>query len=555
MHGNKGSENRLVQSFEAGMALLKIFSASSTMLESLQAQFTQHEQFDKDRLAKLRWRKGDNYRQGLIRSRDAQTVLAQKCFHSIAVLKNCLKWKSGNRHLIAAFIRLESAKKLLVNKIIEENQLGHGVSRLQVRSFFCYCVQTVMFCLMNPCWQNVKAAIQKILNSGDPDTLADHFENPRHQAQEAINFLHFEEATLMYTVYSAEAKLSAALPSTDDSTVNEQLKQLRSQKLQIRTLLKRLNELRPPKSQTCIEPSDSFKSVTSFLLDRGRNQEQYSIACLLILSRKLALIRAMLSVSPWFQLYVYYFFIFVVSGVLVSLDGSVFSSLPSLLWHLVPMLSLSLLVACSSFYVANPLFCVFFLTIHSWILKTFNVLIAPVSEWESQAFSSYKFSPTLQKFLQSLVSSVFYTAVFKLGTVFLRHFPSIANCFLPRKDQFRELYCYSMIPKSFHLWFPCLLFHFLFGAPSSTVLLHVFLAVTLRHVPRQAWSYNLEKKNWCKFLIPIMQSLQSIAARTDIHFWVPGLLFCLLFGVRTLQMDQITFHRLLLMCHFHLACN
>jgi len=41
--------------------------------------------------------------------------------------------------------------------------------------------------------------------------------------------------------------------------------------------------------------------------------------------------------------------------------------------------------------------------------------------------------------------------------------------------------------------------------------------------------------------------LQGIAA-------VPGLLLCLLFVVPTLQMDEITFHRLLLMCHFHLAC-
>jgi hypothetical protein len=130
MHGNKGNSDSLDKCFEAGTVLLKFFSASSNILESLQAQFTQHEQFDKDRMTRLDWRKGD--RQGLIRPRDAQTALAQKCVDSIAVLKNCLKWNGGNRHLIAAFIRLESAKKFLVNKIIQENQLGHGVLRLQV---------------------------------------------------------------------------------------------------------------------------------------------------------------------------------------------------------------------------------------------------------------------------------------------------------------------------------------------------------------------------------------------------------------------------------------
>jgi hypothetical protein len=425
-------------------------------------------------------------------------------------------------------------------------------------------VQTVIFRLTNTCWQNVRAAIQKILDAEGPDILVDHFENPRRQAQEAINFLHSEEAMLMYTVYSAEANLSAALPSTDNSSVNKQLEHLRSQKLQIRTLLKRLNELRPPKSQNCIDPSDSVKSVTSFLLDRSRYQDQYSIACLLIMSRKLAPIRAMLSVSPWFQFYLYYFFICVVSGVLLSVSRAVSSSLSSILWHLVQMLSLTLLVACSSFYVANPLFCIFFLAVHSWSLKNFDILtdvIAPVPKTifrkevseSAMLFLDYYFSPALK----SLESCVIYTAVLKLVPVIMRYLPFIANAFLTRKNRFHELYWNSMIPETFNLWLPYLLFHVWFGAPSSTAILHVFLAITLRHVPRQAWSYHLEKKNWCSFLISMMQSLQGIAARNCFACFgvlVPGLLLCLLFVVPTLQMDEITFHRLLLMCHFHLAC-
>jgi hypothetical protein len=383
MHGNveAGRVENLESSFNAGIQILAIFSAPRVLvhanrahardyqgrLESLRDQYQQHEQFTQTRMGSLRWRNGDPHNFVLDVPPDAQTALEEgKRAHE--VLKGILN--SGIQHLIPALFLLEEAKlKCGHKRIRQEIHLGHVdyAQTLLVRSVCCislvlcnYC-----FCLTHPCWQKFGAAIQKILHAEDQDALDRHLHNPLREVQNALVSLHSSEATL-------SAAVSAAPPGSLTGRELKMLQQVKQKKNEIRALLKRVNGL--PESRPYVESNDT-SDITKFLLDEGKDKDQCSIACRLILSRRPAYIRAMLFASPWLLVYLG-LVIFVVTG--VSLLFS--SSLSSFLLRAVQYLTSILLVATLWFHSAmlKRTFCV---AVHSLLFLAFAYYNVK-SKWE-----------------------------------------------------------------------------------------------------------------------------------------------------------------------------